>query len=194
MDFNQAGEQKVFDLIPDRTIVTLHMTVRPGGAGEGGWLKRSKDGRSEALDCEFTVVDGPYAKRKIWDLWLVGGTTEGHEMAADITNRRLRAILETARGIRPDDNSEAAAQARRVANWGEFDGLRFMARVGIEPAANGYKAKNNLIEVITRDGVDWHEVEQVAPSPKPALTPTATAAAAPANSNPSPISRPKWAQ
>jgi len=41
------------------------MTVRPGNAGEGGLLRRSKDGNSVALDAEFTVLDGPYAKRKI---------------------------------------------------------------------------------------------------------------------------------
>jgi hypothetical protein len=139
-------------------------------------------------------VGGPHAGRKFWDRMLVNGTTEGHEKAADITNRRLRAILESARGVRPDDNSEAAAQARRVASWGEFDGLRFIARVGVEPASNGYKAKNNLIEVITPDRVNWHRVEQVPPSPKPAPTPSATATAEPANSNPPLVARPKWAE
>jgi hypothetical protein len=191
MDFNQAGEE--FDLIPSGTIVTLHVTVRPGGAGEGGWLKRSKDGSSEALDCEFKAVDGLYAKRKLWDLLLVKGTTDGHEIAADITRRRLRAILESARGFK-DESSEAAVQARRITSWAEFDGLRFIARVGVEPASNGYRAKNNLIEVITPDRVGWHQVEQVPPSPKPAPTSPSTAAAAPANSNPPVIARPKWAE
>jgi len=62
-DFNEAGPQRSFDLIPD-TIATLHLTIKPGHAGEAGWLRRSKDGGSEALDCEFTVVDGEFAKRK----------------------------------------------------------------------------------------------------------------------------------
>lgn len=65
LDFNDAGPQRSFDLIPDNTIVTVELTIRPGGAGEGGWLRRSKDGRSEALDCEFTVIEGEYAKRKL---------------------------------------------------------------------------------------------------------------------------------
>ena len=58
-DFNDADTQRNFDLIPDGTIATVRMTVRPGSAGEGGWLRRSNDGNSEALDCEFGVLDGP---------------------------------------------------------------------------------------------------------------------------------------
>ena len=57
-DFNDADTQRNFDVIPDGTIATVRMKVRPGNAGEGGWLRRSKDGISEALDCEFVVLDG----------------------------------------------------------------------------------------------------------------------------------------
>jgi len=67
-DFNDAGPQKNFDVIPANTTVSLQMTIRPGGAGDGGWLKRSADGGSEGLDCEFVVTDGPFAKRKLWQL------------------------------------------------------------------------------------------------------------------------------
>jgi hypothetical protein len=191
LDFSDAGEQRTFDLIPDRTSVVLHTTVRPGGAGDGGFLKRSKDGLSEALDLEFTVVDGPYAKRKLWDRLLIGGTTPGHEEAAGITRRRLRAILESARGVRPDDKSEAAAQARRAASWSEFDGIRFMARVGIEPAQGQYRAKNFLLEVITPDRQDWRRVEQVPQASKPA--PQAAASAVTSLSAP-PATKPAWAK
>lgn len=43
-DFNDAGEQRSFDIIPAGTIVQLSMAVRPGGAGPDGWPKKSKDG------------------------------------------------------------------------------------------------------------------------------------------------------
>jgi hypothetical protein len=121
MDFNDANPQRVFDVIPAGTVATLHMTVRPGNAGEGGLLRRSKDGNSEALDCEFTVVDGPYAKRKVWGLFTLVGATPNHATAAEISRSRLRAILESARGIRPDDMSEAAKQARQVPGYQDFD-------------------------------------------------------------------------
>ena len=113
MVFNDVGEQRSFETIPDGTLATVRMKVRPGNAGEGGWLRRSKDGNSEALDCEFVVLDGSFAKRKFWTLLTVTGTTEGHKEAADISKRYLRAMLESARGIRPDDKSDAAKEARR---------------------------------------------------------------------------------
>src|SRR5262249_40596995 len=98
-DFNQATEQRTFEVIPENTIAIVQLTVRPGNAGEGGILKRSKTGEAEGLDCEFTVVEGPYAKRKFFGFMILSGTTDGHAQAADITRSRLRAILESARGI-----------------------------------------------------------------------------------------------
>jgi hypothetical protein len=154
-DFNDAGPQRSFDVIPDGTIVAVELTVRPGGAGENGTLRRSKDGRSDPLDCEFTVTEGEHLKRKFWALFTLAGSTSGHETAADISRRTLRAILESARGIRPDDQSEAAKKARN-AEYEDFDGLRFIVKVGVEPARDGYKAKSTLAEVITPDKSSWH--------------------------------------
>jgi hypothetical protein len=188
MDFNDANPQRVFDLIPAGTIAELHMTVRPGNAGENGLLRRSRDGNSEALDCEFTVVRGPYAKRKVWVLFTLGGTTPNHAAAAEISRSRLRAILESARGIRLDDMSETAKQARQVAGLQDFDGLRFLGRIGVEPARDNYPAKNVLLDAVTPDRKDWHHVEQMA---KQTSEPAAPAAA---KAEPAKIARPAWAK
>jgi hypothetical protein len=187
MDFNDAKPQRSFELIPAGTIATLRMTVRPGNAGEGGLLRRSKDGNSEALDCEFTVVDGPYAKQKVWGLLTLVGATPNHATAAEITRSRLRAILESARGIRPDDTGEAARQARQVGGYQDFDGLRFIGRIGVEPARDNYPAKNILVEAVTPDRKDWRRVEQVAKGPGESGGPAATKA------EPVKIERPAWA-
>jgi hypothetical protein len=193
LDFNTAGEQRSFDVIPANTICNLQMTIRPGGAGEGGWLIRSGDGNSEGLDVEFAVVDGQYAKRKIWQRLTLHGTTSGHAEAAEISRNTLRAILESARGIKPGDTSEAALAARKVSGWGDFDGLRFVARIGVRPPQGVYQAKNTIAEVITPDRKQWTRLEQVAKplngggaAPAPAA---AAAAAAPANA----VVRPQWA-
>jgi hypothetical protein len=187
MDFNDVGEQRSFEVIPDGTVATVRMKVRPGNAGEGGWLRRSNDLKSEALDCEFVVLDGPFAKRKFWTLLTVAGTTEGHKEAADISNRCLRAMLESARGIRPDDKSDAAKEARRTTSYGDFNGLSFIVRIGVEAARNGYKAKNRLDCVITPNETGWHAVTQQI---EPRFTPPTTVAK-PA-STPAPIRRPQW--
>jgi hypothetical protein len=185
MDFNDA--KRAFDVIPAGTVATLHMTVRAGNAGEGGQLRRSNDGKSEGLDCEFTVVGGPFDKRKFWSLFTLAGTTPNHATAAEISRSRLRAILESARGIRPDDMSEVAKQARQVAGYQDFDGLRFAGRIGIEPASGKYPAKNTLLAAVTPDQQDWHRVEQVAKQTSEAAAP------ADAKAEPAKIARPSWA-
>jgi hypothetical protein len=160
-DFNDANKQ-TGELIPEGTIAPVHLTVRPGSAGEGGWLKRSKDGRSMALDCEFVVLEGQHTKRKFWTLMTVEGETDGHRTAADISGSRIRAILESVAGIRPDDESDAAKAKRRLSSWGDLDGVRFVAKIGIEKGKDGYKDKNTLAEVITPDRQAWVKQDQVA--------------------------------
>lgn len=184
IDFNSAPEQREGGLIDDGTIAAVHMTVRPGSSGTDGFLKRSKDGGSQALDCEFTVVDGKFAKRKFWGLFTVMGSTAGHAAASDISGSRLRAILESARGIRPDDESEAAKIGRCINSYGEFDGLRFVAKIGIEKGKEGFKDRNTLVAAVTPDRKDWVRVEQVVKAAAPVgaaapVTATATAAAKP---------------
>jgi hypothetical protein len=186
LDFNDAGEQRSFDLIPAGTVCTLQLTIRPGGAGDGGWLRRAKDGGSEGLDCEFTVVDAEYAKRKLWQLFTLHGTTPGHAEAGEISRNTVRAILESARNIRPDDKSEAAQNARKLSGWADLDQIRFIARLGVRPAEGQYAAKNTISEVVTPERRDWKQPEQISVSqPQQTKQPTQS----PANA----VSRPQWA-
>jgi len=130
-DYSNAPEQRSDTPIPDGTVATLQLHIRPGNVGEGGLLTRSKDGTCEMLDCEFVVVDGPHIKRRLWERYVQSGTTAGQEEAVKISRGKLRAIIESARGIKPDDMSEQARKARTV-ELRDFDGLQFIARIGIE--------------------------------------------------------------
>jgi hypothetical protein len=67
--------------------------------------------------------------------------------------------LESASAIKPQDVSEAAKKAR-VADYRDFKGIRFLARIGVEPAKGEYKAKNILTSVITPDQKEWRAIEQ----------------------------------
>ena len=44
------------------------------GDGTDGVLTRTKAGDAEALKAELTVLEGEFAKRKIFAFWLVMGT------------------------------------------------------------------------------------------------------------------------
>jgi hypothetical protein len=185
-NFNNDGEQGV---ISEGTIATVQITILPGGIGPGGWLTRAKDGKSENLHCEIIVLDGPYAKRKFQVWWTVSGGVD-HEEGIRRTRETLKAILQSVRGIRPDDK-KAVIEAK---GYEDFDQLRFPARIGVQPASNGYGARNTLREVITPERQQWRKVEQIDRDllGKAAVNPTAPAQAAtpPANS----IERPQWAK
>jgi hypothetical protein len=191
-DYSKAPQQREIDLIPHNTTATLQITIRPGGAGEDGLLRRSQDGLCEMLDCEFTIVDGPFAKRKLWERFVLAGTTDGHAKATEISRGKLRALLESARGIRPDDVSPQARAARTV-KLAEFDGMRFIGKIGIEKAkdkgngAGTYPDRNTLVAAITPDRKDWHAVEQATPPTKSSNTANNAAPA------PAAISKPAWA-
>ena len=107
-DFNTAKEQSDYETVPAGTIAVVQMNIRAGDVGEGGILSRSKSGEAEGLDAVFTVVEGKFAKRKFFAFMVVSGTGEGRATAGQITHSKLRAILESARGIKPTDVSEAA--------------------------------------------------------------------------------------
>jgi AAA domain len=191
IDLNNADEQRTHELIPAGTIATLHAKVRPGGAGEGGHLTRSKDGNSGMLDLECTFIGGPHDRRKLFQRLLVSGTTEGQRKMTATNAGRIRALLESAYGVKPSDSSETARQARRLNTYGDLDGLRFVARIGIEPTRGDFKAKNIIAEVITPDRREWYPVEQLrrdATAPAAAATPSGAPSAAPT------ITKPAWAR
>jgi hypothetical protein len=193
-DYTDAPPPRDVELIPHSTVATVAMHIRAGNVGEDGMLKRSRDGTCEMLDIEFVVIDGPYAKRKFWEYMILSGTTDGHAKAAEFSRGTLRTIIESARGIKPDDVTPQARTARTV-SLKDFDNLTFIARIGIEKgkakndgSGENWPDKNILAGVVTPDKKEWHPIEQPPPfngGGSPA------AGAAPANAPP--IARPGWA-
>lgn len=199
-DYSGAPPQRSFDLIPHGTVADLSLHIQPGNAGPGGILKRSKDGSVEMLSIEWTVIAGEHKSRKLWsNLVVEGGTTAGHAQAIDISRGVLKAIIDCAKGLDPNDNSDAA-RAVRTLDYPDFDGLTVVARIGIEKGAlkpdgsgDHWPDKNVLLEVITKGRKDWHSVEPVPPFNGGGNGGRAGAqASAPINAAP-PITRPDWA-
>jgi hypothetical protein len=191
-DYSDAKPPKI-DLIPPDTIATVSMHIRAGGVGEDELLTRSGAGDCEMLNLEFVVLDGTYKGRKFWMYLVLDGTKEGHARAADISRVTLRAILDSALGLEPTDMS-AEAHAARTVSLKKFNGIAFVAKIGIEKGGPNNKKigefwpdKNILAGVITKDKKDWHPVEQPPPF-------TDSAASSGASSTPAvPVERPGWA-
>jgi hypothetical protein len=176
-----------FALIPHGTIASIGMHIKAGNVGEDGMLTRSRDGGCEMLNAEFTVLDGSHVKRKFFQNFVLNGTTDGHATAADISRRTLRAIIESARGIRPDDISPEA-RAQRTVSLKDFDGMNFMAKIGIEAGDGNYPDKNFIASVITPNNKDWHPLEQ-----SPPFNGGGSAASTGAAPSAAPVARPGWA-
>jgi hypothetical protein len=198
-DYSTAPPPRDLELIPAGTVASVQLRIRPGGAGEDGLLKRSKDGACEMLDCECVLVDGSYSRRKFWINLVLEGTTAGHAQAAEISRSILRGILESARGIRPDDASDQA-RARRIASLKDFDNIVFMARIGVEkggPRTDGkgesYADKNVIAGIITPDKKEWHPTEQPPPFNGGSAGAAASPASPPASAAPAAgIKKPNW--
>ena len=192
-DYSDAPPPQ-FEVIPHGTTATLVLHIRAGDVGEDGLLTRSKDGGCEMLVSELTIVDGPYKGRKLFERWILAGTTDGHAKSADINRSTLKAILDSALGLKPDDLSPQARAARTV-SLKQFEGMSFIGRIGIEKgrpwndgSGENWTDKNVLAAVITPDKRDWHPVEQ----PPPFNGGGGGAQAAPAETA-APIARPGWA-
>jgi hypothetical protein len=205
-DFNSAEPQRGFsgELIPENTIVLVVATIRPGQEGPGGYLKANNDRSCLMADFEFTIDGGEFDRRKVWGLMVTAGETEGQQKAAAITRSRLRAMLESAHGILPSDNSAPAVARRQVAGWEAFDGLKFCARIGVEkgglkdktagPNSERWPDKNVVYPVTPEDERYISPGAQNARgAPRASVAQTVAAASKPATNGANGAAKPAWA-
>lgn len=108
-DYNSADDQNSFDLIPKGTLVKVRMTIKPGGHDDpaqgwtGGYATQNQTTGSVYLNCEFVVLDDPYARRKMWSL--IGLHSPKGPEWANMGRAFIKGILNSARGLHPQDNS-----------------------------------------------------------------------------------------
>ncbi len=192
-DFNSADDQNNFDLIPKGTLVKVRMTIRPGGYDDasqgwtGGYATQSNTTGSVYLNCEFVVLDGPYAKRKMWSL--IGLHSPKGPEWANMGRAFVKGILNSARGLHPQDNTPEAQQARRIQGFADLDGIEFVAKVEMDKDQYG-DDKNVVKTAITPDHKDYASVMGSAPRPQ-----ATEQSSSPAQSGlAAPTGRPSWAQ
>ncbi len=147
-DFNTAKPRS--SLIPAGTIAKVLVKICPGGYEPNGLLTKSKNTGSIYLNLEFTVVEGPYSKRKIYQIFGIQGSKlneNGEDVWGEMGRSMIRRILESARNIYPHDDREEANLARKIKSISELNGLECLVKIGTE--TSGYGEKNKIISVIT---------------------------------------------
>ena len=200
-DFNDAEQQQGFDLIPKGTTVKVRMTIKPGGHDEpaqgwtGGYATESFDTGSVYLACEFVVLDGPFAKRKMWSN--IGLQSRKGPTWGQMGRSMIRGILNSARNVHPQDNTTYATSRRRIEGFHELDGIEFLARVDVEKDAKG-ENRNVVKLAVEPDHKDYASLMGVA-SKAPAAggstgAPAPTAPQQAATQRPAVPGKPAWAQ
>ena len=184
------------DLIRAGTVAMAQIRIQCGD-GTDGVLTRTKALDAEMLKMELTVLEGEFARRKFFASLLVMGTTDGQKSVAEKNNAMLKKIIASAKHLDLSDRSRETL-AKYVMNYRDFDGLRFLAEIGVEPGSNGYGDKNILARAITRDMPAWGgrpPIEQSAPDwalTGAAQAPEKTSGSTGAGASPAPITRPSW--
>lgn len=167
IDFNAVGARTP-DLIPAGTIVKVRMLVKNGGYGPDGTLTKSKQTGVLYINALLIVLEGAYAARQICARLGVQEGEPGREPGQWVQKglRQLRAILESARNVRPTDMSESAKEKRRIRSYQDFDHLEFLIKVGVEnPHDPRFSPQNYLRYVVTPD---WPEFAAYAAQLPPA--------------------------
>lgn len=196
-DFNDAEQQTSFDLIPKGTLTKVRMTIKPGGfddAARGwtdGYATESFDTGSIYLAAEFVVLEGEFAKRKLWSN--IGLHSPKGDAWANMGRTFIRAALNSAYGVQPSDQSPEAQNARRIGSFSALDGIEFVARIDVEKDSKG-EYRNTIKQVIEPDHKDYARLMGV-----PSKAGTAPVAAAPqakpaTPSRPAVSGKPAWAQ
>ena len=190
-DYNDAKQNP--NLMPKGTLAKVRLTIRPGGFDDpsqgwtGGYATRVSTG-AVYLNGEFTVLEGQYAKRKIWTL--IGLYSPKGPDWGNMGRSLVRGMLNSARGLSDKDVSPQAQAARRINGFSDLDGLEFVARIDIGSDTNGDE-KNEVRGAVTRDHKGYAEVMgmSAAPAYRPAASPVAATAYAPAA--PAPVAAPQ---
>lgn len=199
-DFNDAEEQREFALIPPKTLAKVIMSIRPGGYDDpsqgwtGGYATRSDKTGAVYLNAKFTILEGPFAKRVVFGL--IGLYSPKGPDWTNMGRSFLRAILNSARGIHPADQTPQAQTARRIRGFADLDGVEFVVRIDVEKDQNG-EDKNVVKAAIQPDSKEYAAL-MGAVSRAPVSTGGFSSSALPAQAAPAAApavsTRPTWAQ
>ena len=199
-DFNDAEEQREFALIPPKTLAKVIMAIRPGGYDDasqgwtGGYATRSDKTGAVYLNAKFTILEGPFAKRVVFGL--IGLYSPKGPDWTNMGRSFLRAILNSARGIHPADQTPQAQTARRIRGFADLDGVEFVVRIDVEKDQTG-EDKNVVKAAIQPDSKEYSALRGAvsrAPVPTGGFSSSAPAVHAAPAAAPAVSTRPTWAQ
>jgi hypothetical protein len=166
--------------------------VKRGGAGEDGLLRLAKNLYLLMLELELTIIDDDeWRGQKIIDYVscdiqqydpsdidtppIFENQKANLQTAVRIGRSKLKAILNSAFGLMPNDDSDETREKRTLESYAAFDGLCFMIQAEVRPAEGKFRERN-VVDFIIEPG-------------DPAYRPRGTAVAARPKPGPKPNSK-----
>jgi hypothetical protein len=173
---------------PDRELIEpgiygLRIAIKEGHGGKDGWLKLAKNQRSLMLQLECKVIAAVTKKGELTEsehngkvvrdwitlefdetdaLHLPAITTaelERFRTSVRLGRKRLRAVIDSAYGLDPKDDSDEAQEKRRLKSYDELNGLTFYAQIEERAGQGKYGPSNTIDFVITPDLPDYPKQE-----------------------------------
>ncbi|MDR0809868.1 MAG: DNA cytosine methyltransferase [Gemmobacter sp.] len=133
------------------------------------------------------------ARRKFWQSFTVAGgklDEKGQSIGWKISKSTFRAIVDSALGLDPRDESPAAKAKRVLPGLRHLEGIVFAARIMVEPASSSqYRDQNRIANVVLPDEPQHAAImrgETVPPDPVNAPPRKAASVAAPGWQAPAP--------
>ena len=160
-DFNDAKEPMNLGVIPKNTTAKARVSILRGGyidATQGwtdGCATHSKHTGAVYLQCKFVILAGEYAKRHVWHM--IGLHSPKGDTWADMGRTFIKSLLNSAHNIQPNDQSDAAKQARMIQSFADLDGLVAVIKIGVD-ADNDGGERNTINAVVTPDFKEYSKV------------------------------------
>lgn len=161
-NFNTAESINSYDLIPANTLAKVSLHIKKGlycDHAKGlscGYPTLSRFTGALYLACEFTVIEGKYAKRKIWSNIGIHSDKNNNRWG-DMGRSFIKSIINSAKGLTSKDQSDSAKNLRRIKDFSDLEGLEFAAKIQIEKDDKGLE-QNVIKSAITPEHKEYERI------------------------------------
>lgn len=159
-DLNKAEVGNKFEIMPNGEIVLVRTFIKPGGYNDparnftDGLVTHNPATGTMYLSMEYTVVAGKYKGRKVWGQ--IGLHSPKGPTWAEMGCSFIRGMIDSSKGLAPDDMSPNAQEARRISGFKDLDNLVFVAKIEVE---TGIKGDRNTIKYpITKEHPNYASI------------------------------------
>ena len=167
LDLNNItpDEGNDFSLIPHGTIARAILYIKPQLDGvripdlaQDAIFRQSAHSSAKWIECEFTIVGGEFDKRKVWHNIFFDGDKKnqnGVSGSKEIGLRTLRGIVDSAKGLSPNDVSPEANALRQIPSLEAINGMEICMKIAVEKGTNGYADKNKMMVALATNSKEY---------------------------------------